>query len=451
MSKLKKRIRCLAVLLVVFSVLFTGCMHIEKQMPEVEVVSEITEPPVLPDFIQAPDRTVTEVDLPDAYNYLDDNLVPTLRNQGDTNTCWAFASLSALEASKDADARRSYSADHLIYQNPFDKTFEDGGSYVVTMAYLLSWKGPVFEEKDPLDGISEETLEADLHVQEIRQIEPKDYEAIKRFLYLYGAVESSLYVDFDEYMVESGYYNNEHNSYCYLGEEISNHDVVIVGWDDNYPAENFVGDVQENGAFLCQNSWGEEFGDMGIFYVSYVDVNIGSYGVSYSRIDGTDNYDKMYQTDLCGFTAQIGYNQEEAWFANVYTAQEAIMLRAAGFYATAKNTEYEVYLVSDFEDKGSFKQKKYLCNGFLEDAGYYTIDFPEAVAIEAGCKYAIVVKIITENSEYPVAIECPVDGLSENADMTDGEGYLSLQGTLWEHIEETKNYNICLKGYADVL
>lgn len=449
MSKLRKRIVCLAVLLGMFGVLFSGCMHVEKQTTE--VVSEMTEPPVLPDFIPAPERTVTEVDLPDAYNYLEDNSVPTLRNQGDTNTCWAFASLSALEASKDIDARKTYSADHLIYQNPFGKTFEEGGSYVVTMAYLLSWKGPVFEENDPLDGILEENLEADLHVQEIRQIEPKDYDAIKRFLYLYGAVESSLYVDFDEYMAESSYYNNEHNSYCYTGEEISNHDVVIVGWDDNYPAENFVGDVQSNGAFLCQNSWGEEFGDMGIFYVSYEDVNIGSYGVSYSRIDGTDNYDKIYQADLCGFTAQIGYNQEEAWFANVYTAQEAIMLRAAGFYATGKNTEYEIYLVSNFEDKNSFKRKEYLCNGFLEDAGYYTIDFPEAVAVDAGSKYAIVVKVITENSEYPVAIECPVEGLSENADMTDGEGYLSLQGTLWEHIEETKKYNICLKGYADVL
>ena len=64
--------------------------------------------------------------------------------------------------------------------------------------------------------------------------------------------------------------------------------------------------------------------------------------------------------------------------------------------------------------------------------------------------FAIVVKIITEGAEFPVAIECPVEDLSENADMSDGRSYLSLQGTLWEHIEETKNYNICLKGYADL-
>ncbi len=449
MIKWKKNALLLAVGMLTVSAIFSGCAQVKEK--DIEVVAEALEIPELPSFIPEPERTITEIDLPDAYNYIEENCMPVLRNQGNTNTCWAFASLSSLEASKDEDALGSYSADHLIYQNPFGRTFEEGGSYVVTMAYLLSWKGPVLEERDPFDGESFEALEADLHVQEIRQIPPKDYEAIKRFLYLYGAVESSLYVDFDEYMVESAYYHNEYNSYCYSGEEISNHDVVIVGWDDNYPAENFVGDVQTDGAFLCQNSWGEEFGDMGIFYVSYEDVNIGSYGVAYSRIDSADNYDQIYQTDLCGFTAQIGYQQEESWFANVYTAEDAISLRAAGFYATGENTEYEIYVVPEFTDKNSFKQKRYICNGFLEDAGYYTIDFPEAATIEAGKDFAIVVKIITENAEYPVAIECPVDGLSENADMTDGRGYLSLQGTIWEHIEETKKYNICLKGYADLL
>lgn len=446
MSKWKKLIP--VIMAVIVGGLFSGCVQEEEVT---EVVTDLTEIPALPPFIQKPERVVTEIELPDAYNYIEENRMPALRNQGDTNTCWAFASLSALEASKDEDARGTYSADHLIYQNPFGKTFEDGGSYVVTMAYLLSWKGPVTEERDPFDGESSQNLEPALHVQEIRQIEPKDYEAIKRFIYLYGAVESALYVDFDEYMIESSYYNHEYNSYCYSGEEISNHDVVIVGWDDHYPAGNFVGAVQTDGAFLCQNSWGEAFGDMGTFYVSYEDVNIGGYGVAYSRIDSTDNYDKIYQADLCGFTAQIGYQQEECWFANAYTAEEAVSLRAAGFYATGKNTEYEIYVVPEFMDKNSFKYKKYICSGFFEDAGYYTVDFPEAVTIDAGNDFAIVVKIITENGEYPVAIECPVEGLSESADMTDGRGYLSLQGTLWEHIEETKNYNICLKGYADLL
>lgn len=439
--------RQLLLLLVCLCLLLGGCTTKEEV---IETDFELTEIPELPPFIPEPDRTIENVDLPKCYNYIEEGCMPTLKNQGDTNTCWAFASLSALESSKDEDMEGSFSADHLIYQNPYGRTFEEGGAYVVTMSYLLSWAGPVSEEADPFDGETTEDLSPSLHVQEIRQSDPKDYEMIKKFVYLYGGVESSIYLDFDEYMIDSPYYDQEHNSYCYIGNEMSNHDIVIIGWDDTFPAENFASDVTTDGAFLCLNSWGEKFGDQGTFYVSYEDVNIGGYGVAYTRIDQIDNYDKIYQSDLCGYTAQIGYSQEEAWFANVYTAEEEISLRAAGFYATGKNTEYEIYVVPQFADKSSFKDKKYVCNGFLENTGYYTVDFPKEVLINAGNDFAIVVRIVTENAEFPVAIECPVEGLSENADMSDGRSYLSLQGTIWEHIEETKNYNICLKGYADL-
>ncbi len=444
-----KKIRTL-LLCITYCCLFlfmAGCGAKEKQTEKVS--SEMTEIPLLPSFKKYTKQETAKTELPRAYNYIEENQMPALRNQEGTNTCWAFAALSALESSKDADAAGTYSVDHLTFHNPFGKRFEEGGSYIITMAYLLSWTGPVLEETDPFDGQSADGQKPCVHVQEIHQSEPKDYEAIKRFVYLYGGVESALYVDFNEYMSESSCYNDEYNSYCYQGEQVSNHDVVIVGWDDDYPAENFVGEVASDGAFLCLNSWGENFGDSGTFYVSYEDVNIGGYGVAYSRIDPVDNYDKIYQADLCGYTAQIGYQQESCWFANVYKAEEDVLLKAAGFYATGKNTEYEIYVVSEFFDEDSFKYKKFICNGYLEDGGFYTIDFPEPVRIEADNEFAVVVKIVTENAEYPVAIECQVDGLSEKADISDGKGYLSFQGILWEHIEATKNYNICLKAYAD--
>ena len=451
MIKLKRT----AIFAVLCSIAFaiTGCSLLELDVSKAP--STLTDIPALPVFRKEPEipkveKEITQIDLPPVYNYKERNETPTVRNQEGTNTCWAFASLAALESSKDQDVINTYSADHLIFQNPFENSFESGGSYLVTMSYALSWMGPVSEDADPFDGETTEGLESAAHVQEIRQIEPKDYMAIKRFVYLYGGVESALYMDFDEYMQNSECYNEEHHSYCYTGTAVSNHDVVIIGWDDTYPAENFEGDVSEDGAFLCQNSWGEEFGDGGTFYVSYEDVNIGGYGVVYSRIDPINNYDKIYQSDLCGYTAQIGYEQEEAWFANVYTAEENISLRAAGFYATAKHTEYEIYVVPAFEGEHSFQNKKYVCNGFLEDGGYYTVDFPEAVELEGGKDFAVVVKIRTKNAEYPVAIECPVEGLSEQIDLTDGSGYLSYQGTIWENIEETKEYNICLKAYADL-
>lgn len=438
--------------LVILLLFLNGCKQLETIEETFAEKEEITVTPQLPQFVieQETEELEEEILLPRSYSYIEEGRMPVLKNQGNTNSCWAFASLSALESSKDEDSRGPYSTDHLIYQNTFHNTFEAGGAYVVTTSYLLSWSGPVEEGQDPTDGESPKNLEEVVHVQEIRESQPRDFETIKRFVYLYGGVESALYVDFQEDLTESSYYNEESNCFCYLGEEMANHDVVIVGWDDDYPAENFVGEVTQDGAFLCQNSWGDAFGDGGTFYVSYEDVNIGGYGIVYSRIDDADNYDKIYQSDLCGFTAQIGYQQESSWFANVYKAEEALNLRAAGFYTTGPDTEYEIYIVSNFLNEDSFLFKRKVCEGKLEDAGFYTIDFPEDILIEAGNDFGIVVNIMTPDAEYPVAIECRVPDLSEQADVTDGRGYLSLQGNRWEHVEETKEYNICLKVYADL-
>lgn len=432
------RKRALA-LLIALSAAVAGCApekvkeQPEPLIPEEKHIAELTEP----------------LALPRVYSYTGEE-IPVLRDQQETNNCWAFASLSALEASKDNTGREIYSPDHLIYNNPFQREFSEGGSYLVTMAYLLSWMGPVREADDPFDKKPTEGAQICAHVQEIRLSEGKDYETIKRFVYLYGGVETAVYVDFEEDVKNSSYYNADTYSYCYLGAEASNHDIVIIGWDDDYPAENFAGDVAGNGAFLCRNSWGEEFGQEGSFWVSYEDVNIGETAVVYSRIDATDNYDRIYQSDLCGFTAQAGYREENVWFANVYTAAEDISVRAAGFYATRKNTEYELYIVPDFQDEDSFGGKQFLTNGYLDDAGYYTVDFPQAVPITAGTDFAVIAKVKTEGAEYPAAVECRVEDFSENADLGDGRGYLSLHGGQWENVEETKNFNICLKAYADL-
>ena len=68
------------------------------------------------------------------------------------------------------------------------------------------------------------------HVQSVRMPDHKDYEAIKQTVYLYSGVESSLYMDFDNPHQESDYYSREHASYCYNGDAVPNHDIVIIGW-----------------------------------------------------------------------------------------------------------------------------------------------------------------------------------------------------------------------------
>lgn len=42
-----------------------------------------------------------------------------------------------------------FSVDHMTLNNGFHLAQDDGGEYTMGMAYLASWKGPVFEKDDP--------------------------------------------------------------------------------------------------------------------------------------------------------------------------------------------------------------------------------------------------------------------------------------------------------------
>ena len=50
--------------------------------------------------------------------------------------------------------------------------------------------------------------------------------------------------------------------------------------------------------------------------------------------------------------------------------------------------------------------------------------------------------------DHPMAIEYPADALSQHADISDGEGYISNNGLDWESVEETAGGNLCLKAYG---
>lgn len=394
--------------------------------------------------------------LPRAYDYRTAGRAPQIGNQGSLGTCWAFASLTALESSLLPGQRMTFAVDHMSMHNSFLLNQDEGGEYTMSMAYLLAWQGPVFESQDPYgDGYSPDNLKPVRHVQEIQILGPKDYEAIKRAVYQEGGVQSSLYTSMRDYESQSVYYNRTTNSYCYIGNEKPNHDSVIVGWDDNYPKENFNMELQGDGAFICTNSWGKDFGDQGYFYVSYYDSNIGVNNIVYTGVEPADNYDTIHQSDLCGWVGQIGYGRDEAWFSNAYRAGAGEMLAAAGFYATDKNTEYEIYLARHLPEEGDPDMEKALNNrtllvrGSLDHAGYYTVPFNHKIPLDDNEKFAVVVKILTPQTVHPVAIEYDAgDGIAQ-VDLKDGEGYLSHDGRVWEHVEETQGCNICLKVYTD--
>ena len=309
----------------------------------------------------------------------------------------------------------------------------------MALAYLLAWQGPVEEYES----------ETAVHLQEAHFYDADDVEDIKRAVYKDGGVSTSIYASaLNSNITQTSNYNKKTNAYCYIGPSKPNHEVVIVGWDDDYPAERFNNNVPGDGAFICQNSWGDRFGEDGVFYISYFDSNIGKQAVSYSRVDELGRYDNIYQSDLCGWVGQMGYGKDWVYAANTYTALGYEEVRAAGFYALKDNTSYQLFFVNNYENTGSLAKRTLVAEGSLKDAGYYTVEFTTPAQVKQGENFAVVLYINTPGINNPMALEYVADDMTRNVDITDGKGFISNNGLDWECVEDVTQANLCLKAYS---
>ena len=122
---------------------------------------------------------------PSKYDLREKGRATTVKNQGSLGTCWASASVSALETALLPEESVQFSVDHMTLKNSFAQAQNDGGEYTMGMAYLTAWQGPVYEADDPYgDGESLDGLKPVKHVQEIQVIEGKDFEKIKNASHL---------------------------------------------------------------------------------------------------------------------------------------------------------------------------------------------------------------------------------------------------------------------------
>ena len=387
---------------------------------------------------------------PTRYDLREKERVSSIRNQGGYGTCWAFAAISAMESTLLPTEHVLYSVDHMTMSNSFNTNQYDGGEYTMGMAYLAAWQGPVYEKDDPYgDDKTDFSLAEVAHVQQMRIIDGKDYEGIKTAVFKYGGVQTSIYSTLKSSSKSTKYYNADSSAYCYIGTQKPNHDVVIIGWDDSYSKENFPVELEGDGAFICQNSWGEEFGEDGIFYVSYYDTNIGTHNVVYTEIEETDNYDHIYQSDLCGWVGKMGYDKEDIYGANVFEAQGNETLEAASFYAVGAKTEYRIYIVDTFQDVNSFRNMKLAASGTLDQAGYYTVSLDRKVSLTKGQRYAVVLYVKTPGMDHPLAIEYDSgDETLQNVDLDDGEGYISYNGSKFVNVKDKQECNLCIKAFT---
>ena len=228
------------------------------------------------------------------------NLV--IKNQMQTNSCWAFAALSTLETNLALSNYKrgvqlskiyDFSERHMEYATtrtfPNDKINKygytrnvgDGGIYQFVSSYLINGSGAIQEAEMPFEN-NENTVDISeiqnktVSSQVCETVEFPDYSKatgdekteimnrIKQHIQNYGAVQASIHGASSDISALSCYNNNTGAKYCsssYIHK--IDHAVSIIGWDDNYSIENFneSSRPKENGAWIVRNSWGDKLED----------------------------------------------------------------------------------------------------------------------------------------------------------------------------------------------
>jgi C1A family cysteine protease len=374
--------------------------------------------------------------------------VSPVESQGDSGSCWTFATFGSLESYLWPGLKTIFSENNLKNLADFTYACYAGGDAEMSTAYLARWgttmtdntgskiyAGPVTSASDPYSDSSCTSPTASqiaMHVQNVYFLPLGDNNAIKSALTTYGGVYAAF--QWDGGTSTSSYYNSATAAYYDGTKEQGNHAVTIVGWDDNFSAKNFSTTPPGNGAWLCKNSWGTSFGKSGYFYVSYYDANMGYTENAVFTAEPTTNYTTNYQYDPFGMQSSIGGSSSTAYGANVFSATSTGTLKAVSFWVPYANTQYTAQVYVNPTDSGNPTSGTLMStiSGSVSYTGYYTESLSTTVPLTKGETFAAVIKFTApsgDNNPVPVQQRTGDDTKAPNAIA--GQSFWSSDGTSW--------------------
>ena len=424
--------------------------------------------------------------LPAYYNSGSAGVWTPVRNQDPYGTCWAHGAIASCElymiqhgipvgkSGTAATNQLDLSESHLAwfsYTDAYDALgllagdqnicgsslgfLDVGGNGFLASYTLMRWEGLADETTPALayGNIRPSGLPASYayqsnvaHVQDCVWISTADRDAVKAAIMEYGGGTLGYYHD-DAYLSGA--------AYCYNGYSASNHDVTVVGWDDNYSRTNFQGAARpsSDGAWIIKNSWGPYYGDNGYLYISYEDTSANLDTCFFYAVESVDNYDYNYQYDGTGNFLNGWMIDNGESVANIFTANSAEQLSAVAFAAMDAGISYTLQIYTGVTSDPTAGKLAATQKGSFPYAGYHTVKLNKPVSLRAGEKFSVVFTLENPYNDYTVI---PIDQ-SEDGNWIRwyhptrwGTSYWwSAEGACWFDVSEGTNVRI--KAYTECL
>ena len=381
--------------------------------------------------------TAQASELPASYDLREYGQVTSVKNQGQTETCWAHAALSSAESNmlKTGLAKQimtdnhltgelDLSESHLVWfghcqysEDPEDPLYHKGtnlgtdgymkkAAILDALAALASGVGVELEGNQPAVAEKASIAESERYhsyalLQNMEIFTPATTtgrDNMKTCIQKNGA----LFTAFHNEDGNHTYYSADNSCYYYPSSSsaLATHAVTIVGWDDNYSASNFPTAPPGDGAWIVKNSYGTGWGNEGYFYLSYYSAM--SYAASF-QMEIASKHDKIYQytNSVVGTSGNTDENYGTA-IANIFTAEEDDNIYAVSFFTDRDLTGVTVYLYNNTDVSGGNPINGKWTSGaghIVGDVsrGYHTITLSTPVEVKKDETFSV--EILTKTTD----------------------------------------------------
>ena len=371
-----------------------------------------------------------------SFDLRDLGLLTPVRDQTYYGICRSFASMASLESSVLRSSGVSvelspFQAAYFLVNGDDEQEFASGGNPYAYLdpytalgavdrliASLAAGKGAA----EVIPGVNDWGAYFDLSLREERTVRLTDSISLYADVPFWETPSAAEKVDLVKHLVETEgpvvvslnadvstvAYNPEHSCFYTAPDSqlYHNHVAAIVGWDDDYPRENFNEAMrpERDGAWLIKNSWGTWMGEDGYFWVSYEDTCMAEY-VLQGELARSD--EEIHQFDETGWSNSMSLGGTGGYLANTFTSARPETLDRIMFCTTGRDAYWRAEVYLNPTDASDPRSGELVASqeGWSTWPGYHTVALDAPVALSAGDAFAVVLYVDNASYPYPIAVE----------------------------------------------